>query len=376
MSRRSGQSGQVFIRAGNWVGRYYEDASWGRKRPAVILGSTASMTKPEARRKLLDLLTERGINSSEHLDRALATLPTLAKVAEEWEASRLPHLARSSQYISPRLLKKHIVPFLGSLPVADIKTGDINRWIAQLRASPKTCHNLYKLLRAVVSWHYRQTDKQPPRWSPDLPPLPDQEQRWFTPEEAAALIEAAEEPYKTLFLLAFATGCRAGELFGLRAEDFDFERRVVRIVRSVYKGKDCKPKSRNAFREIFLDEETAAHTKSFLASRKGRVFITKSGRPMEDGDVVIRVLHPLCERLKIPPGGLHAFRHGRVSLLRVSAAPDDLIKRQIGHSSLKTTSGYTHFSESFQRELADRLSWTLGLKRKAVKDKESDSSVN
>jgi integrase len=58
---------------------------------------------------------------------------------------------------------------------------------------------------------------------------------------------------------------------------------------------------------------------------------------------------------------MHAFRHGRVSWMRMNAVPDDLVKRQVGHSSLRTTSGYTHFSEDYQRELADKLGsgWTL-----------------
>lgn len=376
MSRRSGQSGQVFIRNGNYVGRYYEDTSEGRVRRAVILGPTSKLTKPEARRKLLELLEERGINTSEHLDRATRTLPTLQDAFQAWESGRLSKLAPSSQYTAPRVFRKHILPVLGSLPIPDIRTGHINDWLAQLRTSPKTCHNLYKMLRAVVSWYYRQFDQQPPRWSPDLPALPTQEQRWFTPEEAATIIEAAREPYRTLFLLAAATGCRAGELFGVRVEDFDFERQVVRIVRSVWKGRDVPTKTHRGYREVFLDSETVAQVKRFAGERKGRLFMTRSGRPIADRDVVLSVLHPLCDRLGIPRGGMHAFRHGRVSLLRVSAAPEDLIKRQIGHSSLRTTSGYTHFSESFQRDLAEKLSWTLGLRKKPETSVESSGLMN
>jgi len=40
--------------------------------------------------------------------------------------------------------------------------------------------------------------------------------------------------------------------------------------------------------------------------------------------------------------------------------PPDFTKGQVGHSSLRTTSGYTHFPDSFKREVVERLapSWT------------------
>ena len=68
-----------------------------------------------------------------------------------------------------------------------------------------------------------------------------------------------------------------------------------------------------------------------------------------------RVLNPLCTKLGIQPGGMHAFRHGRVSQLQASGVPADFTKSQVGHSSLRTTSGYTHFTDAFKRETVERL---------------------
>jgi len=85
--------------------------------------------------------------------------------------------------------------------------------------------------------------------------------------------------------------------------------------------------------------------------------------PLDTSNVLSEVLHPLCDRLSIPRGGLHAFRHGRVSHLQANNVPGDFTKGQVGHSSLRMTSGYTHFSEDFARETVERLaselpSWT------------------
>lgn len=186
-----------------------------------------------------------------------------------------------------------------------------------------------------------------------------EEQRWFTPEEVALIVAKAEGRNKMLLHLAASTGMRAGELFGLKVEDIDFQRKLMHVVRSTWMGKEVPTKTRKGYREIFIDENTVQALQEYLQTRKsGLVFQSKNGTPLRVRDIVFDVLYPLCDRLGIKRGGMHAFRHGRVSLMRVSGVPEDLVKRQIGHSSPKTTSVYTHFSADFQRDLANKLSWT------------------
>jgi integrase len=57
------------------------------------------------------------------------------------------------------------------------------------------------------------------------------------------------------------------------------------------------------------------------------------------------------------PGGIYLIAFGS------NRVPADFTKSQVGHSSLRTTSIYTHFSEDFARETVERLanempSWT------------------
>ena len=71
MSKRSGQSGQVFLRHDRWVGRFYVDVPGETKRTrrAVVLGMKKELTRPEARRKLLGHHDRRGQHT-----RSLGTL--------------------------------------------------------------------------------------------------------------------------------------------------------------------------------------------------------------------------------------------------------------------------------------------------------------
>lgn len=366
MSKRSGQAGQVFLRNDRWVGRFYIDVpeESNRMRKAVVLGMKQELTKSEARLKLKNIIYEEGVNTPEHLERSLRPPTTFNDVADAWEVKRLPQLKESTQYSAPKSIAKYLRPFFGAMGHGSIKTGTINDWIADLQSrglEPKTIHNLWKIFRAIMNWHAQQNDKPPRKWYPTLPAENAEEQRWFTQEEIGRIAEAAEGQYKVLFHLAGCTGMRAGELFGLHAEDLDLRRCVIRVRRSIWLGKEVCVKSRKGYREVFIDSDTAQLLRKFLASRAaGRVFQTRNGTPLADWNVIRQVLRPICDKLGIPRGGMHAFRHGRVSHMQANGVPPDFTKSQVGHSSLRTTAEYTHFSEDFKRGVAERLkpSWT------------------
>jgi integrase len=61
-------------------------------------------------------------------------------------------------------------------------------------------------------------------------------------------------------------------------------------------------------------------------------------------------LNPILDKLGIPRGGkvLHAFRHGRVTVLRKNGIPGDLQKLWIGHSSLRMTDHYSRTDQELE----------------------------
>jgi integrase len=374
MSKRSGQAGQVFLRNDRWVGRFYVDVPGDskRKRRALVLGMKQELTRPEAKRRLLDIIIDEGVNTPSHLQRSLRPPTTFADVADAWEVKRLPQLKESSRYTAPKLIAKHLRPFFGHTVLEQIKTGTVNDWIVELQSKglqPKTIHNLWKLFRAIMNWQAQQTDEPLRKWYPSLPAIPEVEQRWFTQRETGGIVNEAEGQYKVLFHLAGVSALRAGELFGLHIDDFDMSRGVIHVRRSVWRGQEVSPKTRKGYREVWIDSATVRIIKEHLGSRtSGRVFQTRRGTPLNDHDVLVDVLYPICNRLKIQRGGMHAFRHGRVSHMQQHHVPPDFTKSQVGHSSLRTTSGYTHFSDSFKREIVEQLapSWTQTEKSDSV----------
>jgi hypothetical protein len=55
--------------------------------------------------------------------------------------------------------------------------------------------------------------------------------------------------------------------------------------------------------------------------------MTKLGNPLKVGDVNRYVLRPICKKLGIPHGGMHAFRHGRVSKMQDEEVNEKIIGR-------------------------------------------------
>ena len=355
MSRRGGQSGTVVKKGNWWHGRYYIDiaGSTKRARKSVAIGHSDEMTKPEARRKLAVMLNELGVNDNSYLEKALTPVKLFSEHAEWWESNVLPMHKPSSRNSSHYILKKHLKPYFGQMPMDSISESTVQEWISGLKLQgklgPKTIGNLCKVLKLIIGKPTRE-------WTIRLPEVRETEQRYFTPKEMEQLIEAAEGQYKALFALQFATGMRFGEMAGLHVEDLDFSELVVYIRRSTFKHEEVTPKSKAGHREVDVDAGTMAIVKEYLGERtSGRVFESRNKTPLVNGNVNRYVLKPLCKKIGIPDGTTHAFRHGRVSVLQQGNVPGDLIKRWVGHSSLKTTSKYSHFTREFRKEIASKL---------------------
>src|ERR1700733_3838316 len=358
MSRRGGQSGTVVKKGNWWHGRYYIDVagSTKRARKSVAIGHCDEMTKPDARRKLAVMLNDLGVNKNSYLEKALTPVKLFSEQAGWWEANVLPMHKPSSQNSSHDILKKHLIPYFGQMPMDTISEGTVQEWISGLKLQgklePKTIGNMWKVLKLVIGKPTRE-------WTirlPEIPEIPETEQRYFTPKEMQQLIDAAEGQYKALFALQFATGMRFGQMAGLHVEDLDFSELIVYIRRSTFIHQEVSPKSKAGHREVDVDAGTMAIVKSYLGDRtSGRVFKSRNGTPLVNGNVNRFVLKPLCGKIGIPVGTTHEFRHGRVSVLQQNGVPGDLIKRWVGHSSLKTTSKYSHFTREFRRETVSKL---------------------
>jgi integrase len=360
MTRRSGQSGTVVRKGNRWYGRFYQDVVGQEKRRYVSVplglvkqkGKSEGMTESEAKRKLRSLLENLGLNSMETFTRIVQPGPTFREVAEWWKEHKLSMCAPSYQETRGAYLETHLLRFFGSRPVCVIGEQLAQEFITHLtrrNLAPATIVSIVSTLKAILGAKVTRD------WRLGLPKSNGAEQRFFTRDEMRNIIDAATGKWKVLFALLSETGLRCGEAFGLHAEDLDMTGCRVYVRRSVYKGQETPTKTRAGVRVVNISPEVAKLLEKHLAQRTtGRVFETRNGTALSK-DNARRKLQSILRKLGIPKGGLHSFRHGRVSLLQAAGVPSDLVKRWVGHTRETMTSHYTHFEEEYMQEVAKRL---------------------
>lgn len=142
----------------------------------------------------------------------------------------------------------------------------------------------------------------------------------------------------------------------IRSGQLRHEVRQAAVKRSTYRLREVSPKTDAGYRDVCVHPEMMTMLRQHLSGRQnGRVFQTRNGTPLVHNNFNRHVLKPLCKELRIPVGTTHAFRHGRISVLQQNRVPGDLIKEWVGHTSLQTTSKYTHFTDAYKQQVASEL---------------------
>src|SRR5262249_30721764 len=154
---------------------------------------------------------------------------TLVEFAERWKHEVLSQRKPSTQRAAGVHLGRYILRELGSLRLDQLTLETQQAFVASLskRLSRKSILNVASTLSAVLSaaraWGYLTEGMSLKRLS--LPPRNERPQRrFFTAQEVRQVVQAAPEPYSTIYMLAAMSGMRSGEIFGLKVEDLDFER--------------------------------------------------------------------------------------------------------------------------------------------------------
>jgi integrase len=160
---------------------------------------------------------------------------TLRLFVEDWETSMAPTLKPGTVRAAKSHLRTHILPAMGDLSLTAITTRNVQAFVSQMAAkglTRKTIENILQTLSSLVktakAWRY--VPKVFDRSALSLPRAREKtEVRFFTADEVRRVIAASKEPYSTLWAIIGITGCRAGEILGLKVSDPDFDKSLIRI---------------------------------------------------------------------------------------------------------------------------------------------------
>jgi integrase len=265
--------------------------------------------------------------------------------------------------------RAHILPVLGDLVVAELKTKRLREWLAdmatsraqkrprdgqpQYKAEPTTeedvrrrrasANRVLAMLKAALNHAYDEADISTRDtldrgvWGRNLKPFEDTtatRDRYFTIDEVRRLHNAAAPDFRPLLQAALETGCRYGELTRLQVQDFNPDTGKVTVQHS----------KKSATRHVTLTPEGAEFFRRHCAGRPrtALMFTHANGtpwKPTEQG----RPMREACKNARIEPAvGFHTTRHTWASYAVMNDTPLMVVARNLGHKD--TTMVERHYA--------------------------------
>jgi integrase len=341
-------------------GAYVVHTAEGPKRRYVT-----GKTRDEVHGKLVEALGNRaqGLNFG-------AGNVTVGTYLERWLKDSVKGTVRQSTYEVHRyMLEPHIIPTLGRLKLKDLNPAHVRGFYREkldARLSAATVRKMHSVLRKALK--QAVLDGLIPRNICEAVKPPKVERKEIRPldrEQTRALLEAASgDRLEALYVLAIHTGLREGELLGLKWEDVDLERGVLRLRRALVRegGKtalgDLKtPKSRRSVRLTRAAADALrAHLQRQLEEMEqvgslyqpgGLVFATESGTLINPSNLRNRSFKPLLRRAGLPDICFHDLRHTCATLLLSQGTHPKLVQELLGHATIAMTlDTYSHFLPS------------------------------
>ena len=349
--------GVIWKRGQQYVVVYYD--AGGRRR-----WETIGPNKREAQQVLAERMFERRNGKFRFTKPAIS----FAAFEQQWQEDfltvqgQLGHMKPSTQASRESVLATHIRPFFGSRLLRDIDGALIREFVKALVAkelSPKTISNVLGILKTMckhaVQWGY--LDASPAQYV-ERPHGEEREMTVLTPEEIRRLIEAAAEPWRTLWLCAVLTGMRRGELLALRWDDVDVDLQQIHVRRALWRGQITSPKSRRPQRAVDMPATLTRALQRLTERPHGPlVFGGQEGRPLDPDNLSHRRFPRALRQAGIARHvRLHDLRHTYASLLIAQGAHPKYIQVQMGHASIQTTlDRYGHLMPDVHRAEATKL---------------------
>ena len=353
---------------------FYIDVDGQSKRVKQFIGKLGQMSERAARREhariMEDVNRRRGSVAPAYAGQ------TFAEATELWRGAIAPTLSPSTLRQRESYLRAHIVPRFGRSAVHSLGVHELQQFATDLRCklSRKTVLNVLGTVFSILDYAGRCGIRVPQvRWSDiefgaDTEPVASP---FFTREQVERIVVAAREPYKTIFVVAWSTGLRAGEILALTVADLDFTRKTIRVCKSSDdKTREIRqPKTPKSVATLPMPSALEAILQDYLErswkkNPVGWLFTNRQGtRPRKRESVVEYGLKPVLKQLGIPAqnAGLHAFRHGLATELAEASVPLTVLQHQMRHADVKTTLRvYAHIIPESQRAAMEHATLSIG----------------
>ena len=312
----------------------------------------------------------------------------------EWLTRRIDQRVRDDK-LAPNtvanyrgIIKKHLVPSVGDVPLQKLRAADIRALKENLLQSsePATVRKVLQLLKSALE---RAVSEELLARNPALDvPIPSvgrnkqSQSRALNRDEVKELVEVAEgTPYATVIRFTVATGARQAEVLGATWDAIDLERGSFTVTHTLqFVGGEpqmLRPKTKNSRRNIDLSDATVQLLREHRDAQNAQR--DTAGIEWEDHDLVFPDQRGRHQHRGAFYGGFrklvdgsgitdpetvtfHSLRHTAATLwLLEPGASTFVVSRRLGHASAAFTMDvYGHMVRGEQRGVAAALDDLLG----------------
>jgi len=280
--------------------------------------------------------------------------------ATEWMAGRF-NLKPSSRVYYQRLLKLHILPRFGSVPLGRLETSKIRSWHAQLHAERSTtAAGAYRLLRTICNTAVedRILSRNPCR-IPGAGVDRAEERPVASIPEVARAVAKTPERFQLAILLAAWCQLRRGEILGLQRADVNPLQGTVTVRRAWTTSGEGPPKTAAGWRTVTMPPDVAKAMDEHLKRRVGPakdawLFVGPGGNPISPR-TLNQVWITARKSAGLPALRLHDLRHSGLTWLAATGATMAELMHRGGHASPATAMRYQHATKDRDSSLAAAL---------------------
>ena len=378
-SRRGHGEGSIYKRKdGRWAGTVEMGHEGGRRKRKTVYGATRAEVVKKA--KGVKAAQDQGLSPAD--DRL-----TVGAYLTWWLSEIEPTVQASTHQRYEQLVRLHAVPVIGSTKLSRLTPDHLqNLYSDRLRAgqseqSVKHLHRmLHTALKRAVRFNKVQRNVAALLLPEDLPKVQKSEMKTLRSEEVHLVLAAAEgDRFEALWILAFTTGMREGELLGLKWEDIDLTSAKLSIRRSLKRTPDNRlvlgpTKTRGSVGVVPLTSmavESLRRRRAAQAAERLRlgetwddqdlVFTNRVGRPINPSNLLLREFYPLLERAGVAHIRFHDIRHTVATLLMEQGVDTKVVSNLLRHADVGITQNlYQHVTPRMQWQAVQALEGVLG----------------
>ena len=285
--------------------------------------------------------------------------PTVADLAERYLREHVAVRCKPLTFRNYRhMILRNVLPTLGPIPIAELERRHVAELHYRMRRTPvsanDTVNALSRMLNKAEAWGMVPPDSNPCRQMRKY--RTRRVERFLTEHEFRRLgrtLDVLEAEGRVPMHAAAAlrllmlTGCRRGEIIGLRWMDVQLDRSEIRLA-----------DSKTGPRTISLSPP-AVRVLAELSRPAGNPWVIAGQKPGTRLQHITYYWYRVREHAGLEDVRLHDLRHSFASRALALGEPLPMIAKLLGHTKIQTTARYAHLARDSVRDSAARVAASI-----------------